>query len=73
MLLVHAVEEGTARGGVIGLLALVTVVAAFIGTLIIVGALSWLDFRNEECDLIDEIVGTRLPQTPAPRQLPSLV
>ncbi|MEV0480411.1 hypothetical protein AB0I69_07295 [Streptomyces sp. NPDC050508] len=60
------VPPGTARGGVIGLLALVTVVAAFTGTLIVVGALSWLDFRNEECDLIDEIVGPGFRKRPRP-------
>jgi hypothetical protein len=41
---------------VIGLLALATVVAAFTVTLIVVGALAWLDYRNEECDLTDEVI-----------------
>ncbi|MFC1419474.1 hypothetical protein [Streptacidiphilus cavernicola] len=50
------VAAGTARGGVIGLLVLTTVVAAFTSTLVVVGAFAWLDYRNEECDLMDEAV-----------------
>nr|WP_282547626.1 hypothetical protein [Streptomyces rochei] len=56
----------TARGGVIGLLTLATVVAAFTGTLIVVGALTWLDYRNEECDITDEIVGPGFRTRPRP-------
>ncbi|WP_329598071.1 hypothetical protein OIE43_22255 [Streptomyces pseudovenezuelae] len=51
------VAPSTARGGVIGLLVLATVVAAFTCMLIVVGALAWLDYRNEECDITDEVVG----------------
>jgi lysylphosphatidylglycerol synthetase-like protein (DUF2156 family) len=58
------VPPATARGGVIGLLALVTVVAAFTSTLIVVGALAWLDFRNEECDITDEMVGPGFRKRP---------
>ncbi|MGV9311127.1 hypothetical protein ACWDR0_02895 [Streptomyces sp. NPDC003691] len=46
-----------ARSGVIGLLVLATVVAVFTCLLVVIGALAWLDYRNEECDLTDEIVG----------------
>ncbi|WP_234542349.1 hypothetical protein [Streptomyces shenzhenensis] len=60
----------TARGGVIGLLALVTVVAAFTGTLIVVGAMNWLDYRNEECDITDEIVGPGFRKRPRPGNFP---
>ncbi|WP_432079960.1 hypothetical protein [Streptomyces sp. WAC 04229] len=56
----------TARGGVIGLLTLTTVVAAFTGTLIVVGTLAWLDYRNEECDITDEIVGPGFRKRPRP-------
>ncbi|WP_432098302.1 hypothetical protein [Streptomyces sp. WAC 04229] len=56
----------TARDGVIGLLTLTTVVAAFTGTLIVVGAFAWLDYRNEECDITDEFVGTRFRKRPRP-------
>ncbi|MFB9541690.1 MULTISPECIES: hypothetical protein [Streptomyces] len=56
----------TARGGVIGLLTLATMVAAFTGTLIVVGALAWLDYRNEECDITDEVVGPGFRKRPRP-------
>jgi|GEM_PF-1579491 len=56
----------TARGGVIGLLTLTTVVAAFTGILIVVGALAWLDYRHEECDITDELVGPGFRKRPRP-------
>ncbi|MGW2642951.1 hypothetical protein [Streptomyces sp. NPDC001348] len=56
----------TARGGVIGLLTLTTVVAAFTSTLIVVGALAWLDYRNEECDITDEVIGPDFRKRPRP-------
>ncbi|MFB6848413.1 hypothetical protein ACFCXS_26695 [Streptomyces sp. NPDC056373] len=57
-------EPTTVRGGVIGFLALATVVAAFTIVLIIAGALSWLDYRNEECDILDEVAGPGLRERP---------
>jgi len=54
----------TARSGVIGLLALATVVAAFTLTLIVVGVVAWLDYRNEECDITDELVGPGFRERP---------
>jgi hypothetical protein len=63
------VAPSTARGGVIGLLVLATVVAAFTITLIVVGALAWLDYRNEECDITDEIVGPGFRKRPRPGNL----
>ncbi|MFD9236422.1 hypothetical protein ACFWB3_14280 [[Kitasatospora] papulosa] len=63
------VEPGTARAGVIGLLALVTVVAAFTVTLIVVGAVAWVDYRNEECDITDEMVGPGFRKRPRPGNL----
>lgn len=54
----------TARGGVIGLLVLTTMVAAFTATLVVVGALAWLDYRNEECDLTDAIVAPGFRKRP---------
>lgn len=56
----------TARGGVIGLLTLVTVVATFTGTLLVVGALAWLDYRHEECDLTDEVIEPGFRKRPRP-------
>ncbi|MFF8505066.1 hypothetical protein ACF07L_31070 [Streptomyces anulatus] len=63
------VEPATARGGVIGLLVLATVVAAFTVTQIVVGALAWLDYRNEECDITDEIVAPGFRKRPRPGNL----
>ncbi|MER6751847.1 hypothetical protein [Streptomyces fungicidicus] len=63
------VEPATARGGVIGLLALATMVAAFTITQIIVGALAWLDYRNEECDITDEMVAPNFRERPKPGNL----
>ncbi|MFE3741906.1 hypothetical protein [Streptomyces sp. NPDC059134] len=63
------ISPDTARSGVIGLLALTTVVAAFTMTLIVVGALSWLDYRNEECDITDEMVGVGFRKRPRPGNL----
>ncbi|WP_431990437.1 hypothetical protein [Streptomyces albogriseolus] len=59
-------EADTARGGVIGLLTLTTVVAVFTGILIVVGALAWLDYRHEECDITDELVGPGFRKRPRP-------
>ncbi|WP_151771247.1 hypothetical protein [Streptomyces abyssomicinicus] len=50
------ISPDVARGGVIGLLILATVVAAYTAVLVIVGSLTWLDYRNEECDITDEMV-----------------
>lgn len=41
----------TARTGELGLLILATVIAAFTVLLVVVGVLSWFDYRSEECDL----------------------
>lgn len=50
------IQPAAARAGVVGLLILATVVATFTITLIIVGAIAWLDYRNEECDITDEMI-----------------
>ncbi|MFF7561111.1 hypothetical protein ACFZB4_14140 [Streptomyces pseudovenezuelae] len=52
------IQPATARAGVVALLILATVVATFTIALIIVGALAWLDYRNEECDITDEMIYT---------------
>lgn len=45
------ISPSTARTGVTGLLILATVIAAFTLLLVVVGVLSWLDYRREECEL----------------------
>ncbi|NEB32423.1 hypothetical protein G3I62_25610 [Streptomyces sp. SID14446] len=60
------IAASTARGGVLGLLALTTVVAAFTILLVVVGAFTWLDYRNEECDITDEMAGVGFRARPRP-------
>jgi ABC-type dipeptide/oligopeptide/nickel transport system permease component len=57
-------EPSVARGGIIGLLTLTTVVAAFTAMLIVAGVFTWLDYRNEECDITDEMVGPGFRKRP---------
>ncbi len=45
------ISPSTARIGVTGLLILATVIAGFTVLLVVVGVLSWLDYRREECEL----------------------
>jgi hypothetical protein len=61
------IAASTARIGVVGLLILTTVVAAFTMTLIAVGAFAWLDYRNEECDLTDQAVRVGFRARPSTR------
>ncbi|MFE2118454.1 hypothetical protein ACFXAY_34345 [Streptomyces microflavus] len=63
------VAPDAARSGVIGLLVLTTMVAAFTATLVAVGAVAWLDYRNEECDITDEMVGPDFRKRPRPGNL----
>lgn len=50
------ITREVARDGVMGVLLLITFIAAFTITFLIVGAFAWMDYRNEECDLTDEAV-----------------
>jgi hypothetical protein len=50
------ITRSVARDGVIGALLLVTFIAAFMVVFLVVGTLSWLDYRHEECDLTDAVV-----------------
>jgi hypothetical protein len=45
------IPPDVAHAGVVGLLLLITVSAAFVVLLIIVGIASWIDYRREECEL----------------------
>jgi hypothetical protein len=46
----------TARSGILGLLFLETTIAAFAILLIVIGMLSWIDYRREEVELTDRII-----------------
>lgn len=50
------VRPHEARIGVVALLLLVSVVAAFTVLLIIIGMVAWLDYRREECEITDVAV-----------------
>ena len=57
------IPVSTARSGILGLMWLLTTVAAFTSLLIVVGVFNWLDYRREECELTDAAVrpGFRKP------------
>lgn len=61
------IRASVARSGVIGLMWLTTVIAAFAVMLIIIGMLSWLDYRREECELTDVAVRPGFRKPPQPR------
>jgi hypothetical protein len=61
------VRPGMARIGVVALLLLVTVVAAFTVLLIVVGVFNWLDYRREECELTETAVRSGFRRPPDPR------
>ena len=63
------VSPSTARSGVVGLLILTSVVGAFTTIFIVVGAFAWFDYRNEECDLTDEMVRPGFRSRPKSRNV----
>jgi amino acid transporter len=63
------IDPAIAQLGILALLALVTVIAAFTVLLIVVGVLNWLDYRREECELTDIAVRPGFRRPPEPRNL----
>jgi hypothetical protein len=63
------IDASVARAGVVGLMILVNVIAAFTVLLIFVGVLTWFDFRREECDLTNAIVYPGFRKRPQVRNL----
>lgn len=61
------IQASVARSGEVGLMWLTTVIAAFASMLIIIGMLSWLDYRHEECELTDAAVRPGFRKPPQPR------
>ncbi|HEX8220895.1 MAG TPA: hypothetical protein VF914_17025 [Chloroflexia bacterium] len=51
------IDASAARAGIYGLLSLLVLVAAFIVLSLIIGILSWLDYRREEVELLEREVG----------------
>ena len=60
-------SPSTTRTGLLALLLLETAVAFFTILLVIVGLLTWVDYRNEECDVSDMIFGVGFRNRPRPR------
>lgn len=58
------IPASRAKTALIGLVLLESAVGAFVVLLIVVGVLTWLDYRNEECDLSDWIVGQAFRSRP---------
>ncbi|MDR7277238.1 hypothetical protein [Catenuloplanes atrovinosus] len=61
------IDPGTARSGIIALLCLVTIVAAFSVLMVSIGVMSWFHYRSEECRLLDEAVGPGFRHPPSLR------
>lgn len=61
------ISPSVARAGIVGLMWLVTIVALFTILLIVTGALNWLDYRREECELTDSAVRPGFRRPPQPR------
>lgn len=59
----------TARGGLVALLILETLVACFAVLMTIIGVFAWIDYRNEECDLTDRMIGVGFRARPNTRNL----
>jgi hypothetical protein len=58
-----SIHASVARSGIVGLMWLTTVIAIFAAMLIVIGVISWLDYRREECELTDVAIrpGFRKP------------
>jgi hypothetical protein len=62
-------SASTARGGLVALLILETLVACFAVLMTVIGVFAWIDYRNEECDLTDRMVGVGFRARPNTRNL----
>jgi hypothetical protein len=58
------VSPAIVRLGLQGAASILTVVAGFTILLILIGVWTWLDYRNEECDLADKVVGVGFRSRP---------
>lgn len=62
-------SAATTRGGIIAVLLLETLVSCFGLLMIVIGVFAWIDYRNEECDLMDSVVGVGFRARPNSRNL----
>jgi magnesium-transporting ATPase (P-type) len=60
-----ALTLSTTRIGLVGILVLETIVGVFASLMIIVGALNWFDYRSEECDISDVVLGRSFRKRPS--------
>jgi hypothetical protein len=58
------VPPAVVRLGLEGAASILSVVAGFTILLILIGVWTWLDYRNEECDVADRIVGVGFRSRP---------
>ncbi len=58
------VDAETARVGIYGLLGLLCILALFFIVNVIVGILSWLDYRKDETELLNEAMGSDYRKPP---------
>ena len=58
------INASTARTAETGLLVLITVIAGFTVLLLVVGVLSWVDYRHEECEVTEKYVAAGFRKKP---------
>ncbi|MEV4831486.1 hypothetical protein AB0K25_24610 [Micromonospora sp. NPDC049257] len=58
-----------ARSGMIGIATLLTIAASFTILLIVVGMVSWFDYRNEEYHFLTEVCGLAFRSKPSLRNI----
>ncbi|MDG4799436.1 hypothetical protein [Micromonospora sp. WMMD980] len=63
------IEQSVAHTGLTALLLLLIVTAAFAVLLILAGVFSWMDYRREECKLVNSILGEGFRSPPRWRSL----
>ncbi|WP_127501401.1 DUF2157 domain-containing protein [Actinoplanes solisilvae] len=61
------IEPRVAQIGIVAVLLLVTVIAAFTVLLIVIGVFAWLDYRREECELTEVAIRPGYRRPPDPR------
>lgn len=58
-----------ARAGIRGLLGLLVLLMIYVVLSVLAGIFSWMDYRNEEVDLLDQIIGPGFRKRPSLRSL----
>lgn len=62
-------NSSSVRLEILGLMGAVTLVAAFTLILVVVGLFTWLDYRSEECDLLERFVASDIRVRPRLRHI----